>query len=130
MLFRSNRSIFVKSNISCKIVCKSLNNSEIEYLFIELFSGDSKILIGSVYRPNRSIDISPFIDLLQRVSVMYNNVVVAGDFNSNLFVDNNLSSEMFSLGLFSCNNSVPTNFSNSCNTLLDLFFVEGGTFIS
>lgn len=116
-------AIYVKSNISFKFICKSPNESEIEYLFIELSSRDSRALIGTVYRPKRSINISPFIEFLNDLSLRYDNIVIAGDFNSNLLQESSLMLEMSSLGLYSCNNCVPTHFSNSCNTLLDLFFV-------
>ena len=44
-------AIFIKSNIHHNIILKSPNDSDMEYLFIEISAADSKILIGTVYRP-------------------------------------------------------------------------------
>ena len=117
-------AIYIKSDLQFKIINRSPNDNEIEYLFLELSSDDSKLLLGSVYRPNRNVDISTFIEYLEELSLMYNNIVLAGDFNSDLFRESYLSSEMSTLGLYSCNCSVPTHFLKKCNTLLDLFFVN------
>ena len=117
-------AIYIRSNVNFKYISKSSNDSEIEYLFIELCSGDSKMLLGSVYRPNRTIDISVFVSYLESICLTYNNIVIAGDFNSNILRETSLTTEMSVLGLYSCNNSFPTHFSRSTNTLLDLFFVN------
>ena len=76
-------AIYLKSNLKFKFIDKSPNDSEIEYIFIEIFSEVSKILIGTVYRPNRTIDTSLFIEYLREKSLIYNNIIIAGDFNSN-----------------------------------------------
>ena len=82
------------------------------------------MLIGTVYRPNKTVNIAQLIDFLHDISVQYDNVVIAGDCNSDILVENSLKSDFFSLGLYSCNNVVPTHFTSACNTLLDLFFVN------
>ena len=51
---RGGVAIYVKSCISTKFICKS-DDSEIEYLFIELSSGQGKVLVGVVYRPYSNI---------------------------------------------------------------------------
>ena len=106
------------------MVLKSPNDSDMEYLFIEIAAVDSKILIGTVYRPNKTIDITTLIDSLQDISMTYNNIVIAGDFNSNLLIETSLKTDFASLGLYPCNTVVPTHFISTCNTLLDLFFVN------
>ena len=108
-------AIFVKNKIPCKFV---------EYLFIEIHSTDSKMLIGSIYRPHRSIDCLPILNVIQDISFVYDNVVICGDFNSNALCDDSLISEMLSLGLYSCNLFMPTHFSKFSNSLLDMFFVS------
>ena len=117
-------AMFVKSSIPFKFICKSPCDSEVEYLFIEISSVQSKILIGTVYRPNRSIAISSFVDVIEEISVPYDNILFADDFNSNLLRENSLSLRLSSLGLHSCNIFFPTHFTNTANTLLDLFFVN------
>ena len=43
-------------------VTKKNNNNSMEYLFIEIYAADSKFLIGTVYRPRKTVDISIVID--------------------------------------------------------------------
>lgn len=68
-LFRVDRidrgggvAIFVKSGISCKLNCKSLNLSSIEYLFLVITTKSDRILLGCVYRPNKNVNYTQFID--------------------------------------------------------------------
>ena len=48
-------AIFIKSNIHHNIILKSPNDSDMEYLFIEISAADSKILIATVYRPKKPL---------------------------------------------------------------------------
>ena len=114
-------AMFVKSSNPFKYICMSACDSDVEYLFIEISSVDSKIWIGTVYRPNRYIDISSILDVVEEFIHPYANIVLGGDFNSNLLRENHLSLKMSALGLHSCNTSLPTHF--TC-TLLELFFVN------
>ena len=106
-LFRSDRlshaggvAIYVRSNISVKFISKSPVNNLIEYLFLELSSGASKLLLGSVYRPYRSVDISEFIEYLHDISLGFNNIIIVDDFNSNRFEEYYLSSNMSLKGFY------------------------------
>ena len=73
-------AIYIKYNIKTKFICKSPKDSESEYLFVELFDTEDKILIGAVYRLHRLLGIIP-ITFISRISVMYNNVVILNLFN-------------------------------------------------
>ena len=117
-------AIFIKSNIHHNIILKSPNDSDMEYLFIEISAADSKILIGTVYRPKKTIAITTLVEFLHDNSVTYNNIVIAGDLNSNLLTETSLKADFASLGLYPCNTVVPTHFTSTCNTLLDLFIVN------
>ena len=130
VLYRADRlkhaggaAIYIKKSICCKIISKSPPESKIEYLFIEVLSGNNKLLIGTVYRPNCLIETSFLIDYIQNISLNYNDIIISGDFNSNVLRDKQFLNEMLSIGLYSCNLSYPTHFTKYCNTLLDLFFV-------
>jgi len=57
------------------------------------------------------------------MSIPYSDVFLAGDFNSNILKENKLSEDIESIGLNLVNSSVPSHFSNHCDTLLDLFVV-------
>ena len=68
MLFRSDRcsrgggvAIFIKEGLAFRKVCHSSASSSYEYLFINIFGVESSLLQGVVYRPNRYVDLSPFI---------------------------------------------------------------------
>lgn len=130
-LFRADRqghaggaAMYVRSEISCVLNCKSCFGSSIEYLFVDVNFGNEKLLVGTVYRPNRLVDISSFLVLIQSLSLSYTNIIIAGDFNSNLLVESNLKNDFISLGLYPVNTTLPTHFTNTANTLLDLFLVN------
>lgn len=104
--------------------CETLDNINlVEYLFIEVNSEGRKILVGSVYRPNRTVNTTQFMRSLEVLSAMYEDILIAGDFNSNVLEDNSLLYEFSSLGLVLPNKTVPTHFTASTCTLLDLFLV-------
>lgn len=44
----------------------------------------AKMLIGCIYRPNYRINYEHFTHILTDLSTKYEDVVLAGDFNSNL----------------------------------------------
>lgn len=130
-LFRADRkkrgggvAIYVKMNINCKLVARNEESNKIEFLFIEISAKDRKLLLGSVYRPHRSIPFDNFIRQIEVMTATYSDVIIAGDFNSNLLVDQSLKENMYSFGLKVVNNVLPTHFTTSCNTLLDLFIVN------
>ncbi|XP_059217457.1 uncharacterized protein LOC131994675 [Stomoxys calcitrans] len=103
----------------------SNRSSRIEYLFLELLSDDKKrLLLGCVYRPNSSIDFEELIETIDIISIEYDNIIVAGDFNSNLLVERCLADSMQTLGLLPVNDSAPTHFTRSNASLLDVFFVS------
>lgn len=130
-VFRADRvthgggvAIYVKNEISCKINCKSGNNDLVEYIFIEIFSNGDKLLFGSVYRPNRRISFEDFFAKLEVISTPFTKIVIAGDFNSNILINTNITESMMALGLFPVNTQIPTHFTSTSSSLIDLFFVS------
>ena len=129
--FRADRStrgggvaIYVKDGIKCHFKCKSIDGEKVEYLFIEVVSEGSKMLIGCVYRPDKYIDMTSFMEKLERITATYTDLLIAGDFNGNVLTDSYVTDNMATLGLSPINRSVPTHFTTSSSTLLDLFFVN------
>lgn len=127
-LYRADRpshaggvAIYVKNNIKCNVINRSGPTDKIEFILLEISNGIEKLLLGNVYRPHRNIDLGPLITMLSSISLNYNNILISGDFNSNLFKENILLQEMQSIGLCSVNNDIPTHHSATVNTLLDLF---------
>lgn len=116
-------ALYIKRGISFNVISLSNDNDLIEYIFIGIKSGDRKLLLGTVYRPNNRICIENFLAIIEQHSVMYNDVIIAGDFNSNLLVESHFSDKLIPLCLYPVNTTIPTHFSATCNTLLDLFLV-------
>ena len=55
-------AIFMRCGINCAMKIQSKADNEIEYLFIEIIPKDKmKVLVGSVYRPHRDVQIDLFI---------------------------------------------------------------------
>lgn len=117
-------AIYVRDKYRSSLRSKSLDGDAIEYVFIEIFSHGQKILVGCIYRPNNIIDIQTVVNAIENVSIGYNDIVVCGDFNSNVLADPNLIESMSSLGLSPTNLTTPTHYTYSNSTLLDLFFVS------
>lgn len=130
-LFRADRikhaggvAIYVKNGIKCKVIKKSECGDETEHIFLEISNGLEKILLGNIYRPNRYINIAPLISSLSTLTLNYSNILISGDFNSNILVEKSLTDEMLAIGLKPVNSSIPTHFSATVNTLLDIFFTN------
>lgn len=131
-LFRADREtngggvcIYIRRGIKCKVNFRSDSNSGIEYIFLDVSTGkEDKILVGCVYRPNKHVSIDDLLTILQSTTMTYNDIFIAGDLNSNLLLENYLSDAFLSLGLYPINTTIPTHFHQTCNTLLDVFFVS------
>jgi len=81
------------------------------------------ILVYCIYRPNRTIDYGSLLNVVSDISLEYTNILLAGDFNSNLLSKSHLVDNFKSLGWFSVNETNPTHYSSHCDTLLDLFLI-------
>lgn len=130
-IYRSDRAghaggvaIYIKNHITSIFLCKSGNESKIEYIFVEIISSGRKMLVGCAYRPRRTVQFTDLFSELETITVAYNDVLIAGDLNSNILNETTLTDFMSSLNLLPTNTSTPTHFSSSINTLLDLFFVS------
>lgn len=130
-IFRADRNsngggiaIYVRNNIRCKVVKKTKKDDKVEYLFLELYNGNERLLLGNVYRPNRYIETESFFSKLSSITVGYTNILIAGDFNSNILVESKFSDEMKCIGLDPVNTTNPTHFSRYASTLLDIFFTN------
>lgn len=130
-VFRADRkkhgggvAIYVRLGIACKFVEKSQDDDKVEFLFVEILAPDKKLLVGSVYRPHRSIPFDTFTAKMEDITHTYADVLIAGDFNSNLLVDTSFRENMLGFGFFVVNLDMPTHYTSTCNTLLDLFFVN------
>lgn len=129
-VFRADRkkhgggvAIYIRDGLNCKVIAKSNEDDKVEFLFVEITGNDDNLLLGCAYRPHRSIPFDSFIMKIDVITATYSNVIIAGDFNSNLLVDSSLRDSMMCSGFSAVNSIMPTHYTETCNTLLDLFFV-------
>lgn len=61
---------------------------------------------------------------LETLASQYEDIIINGDFNSNLLTETDLTDNMLSLGLFPANVTSPTHYTSTSSTLIDLFFVS------
>ncbi|XP_075159089.1 uncharacterized protein LOC142232235 [Haematobia irritans] len=118
-LFRADRhtngggvAIYLRNGIYGRTVLNSEPGESTEHLFLELRINNEKLLMGCVYRPNHFVNIDPLITKLETISVLYNDVIIAD--------------AMAGMNLRLVNDSIPTHFATTYNTLLDPFFVSHG----
>lgn len=130
-VFRSDRrkhaggvAIYVRDCISCRFNCSYNITGDVEYIFVDLNCNGSTLLLGCVYRPDKTVKFDNLMAQLELLSVSYSDVIIAGDFNSNLLVETSLSEIMLAFHLLPVNNSRPTHFSSTTCTLLDVLFVS------
>lgn len=120
-------AMYVRTGICTKLVCSSSPTDRLEYLFLAISSGNNTVFVGCVYRPHSNIDLTDFMEILREQSLPYDDVIITGDFNSNLLVDSNLIDSMNGLGFFPVNTTTPTHFTSTSSTLLDCFFISHGS---
>lgn len=134
-LFRADREsfaggtcIYIRNGIKSTVKIKSAFGNPIEYLFIELhLKENQRVLVGSVYRPNRHIPINDLLSTIANISMMYNDIIISGDFNSNLLVEDALTDSFRVLDLYPTNTNRPTHFHRSGNSLLDIILLNHKT---
>lgn len=130
-LFRSDRighgggvALYIRNSFQCKIISNSQLHESIEYIFVEISCDNRKILCGVVYRPSKKISFDNFFQCIERLSLLYSDIIISGDFNNNVFVEHQLSSKMLSYGMYLVNSNIPTHYTSTTETLIDLFFVS------
>ena len=127
-------SVFISNKYDCKIIKNSsLSLEYIETLFIEVTRANKKILIASIYKPNRSND-NLFIEKLSHLLSInsnnnYHEIIVTGDFNFDLlkYQENNITLNFIN----SLNSqsfipviSKPTRVTDTTATLIDNIFIS------
>ena len=115
-------AIYVRECYKCKIVCKSMNGDMFEYILLNVSSGNKRVLVGCVYRPYNNITLTPFYDKFKDITPNFTDIIITGDFNSNILTEKTLLDDMLSYGMHIVNDKSPTHYSRSSSTLLDLFF--------
>ncbi|XP_075157983.1 uncharacterized protein LOC142231250 [Haematobia irritans] len=117
-------AVYVKNNVAFKVVKQSQPDERIEYVLIEIKHNGKNALVGAVYRPNSRINFDNFMHEISLVTTCCDDVILAGDYNSNALKDDSIVVSFNSIGLYNVNEIVPTHYSETSNTLLDLFLVD------
>ncbi|XP_075150566.1 uncharacterized protein LOC142224667 [Haematobia irritans] len=120
-------AIYIKKSFSFNVVYKSSPNDAVESLFIEIAINSHKILVGCVYRPNKNISPEALVTTLTEITVNYDEIIIAGDLNSNVLCDTRLTETFESIGLHTVNMTIPTHFTSSSQSLLDIFLIDSLT---
>lgn len=76
--------LYISNRIEHRVVFKSSVNDKCESLFVELYSGDVKVIFGLVYMPPPG-DFPVFEEVHNELFLRYLNVIVVDDFNCNIF---------------------------------------------
>ena len=76
--------MYVRNDIRTEVILTSSESSGIEFMFIELHIGQQKCVLGVVYWPPRTGNISDLHEHLAYISATYEHVIIMGDFNVNL----------------------------------------------
>ena len=122
--------MYIAENIRAKVMYKSeLNLEKPEFLIVEIIVNHTKILLITVYRAPTISCLTEFENVLFDFVPNYENVIIGGDFNTNLLIASPRRKEFKSI-IESCNlyiiQSGPTyQHSPAYNpTLLDLLIVN------
>jgi hypothetical protein len=123
-------AIYLRSHISSKVLCHSLPHycSKPEYLFIEIAINNTKCLLSVCYRPPKIGFLSEFENALLNYMPSYNNILVLGDFNTDLLNPGTFDYRQLTSIFYSCNLSFlpfdATHHTAHSHTLLDLIAVS------
>lgn len=115
--------IYYKDSLDC-ISIEKYDNPDIEATWLEVKIRSQRLLVGFIYRPP---DFGGFYDIfrpiLERISVNRKNVIITGDFNSNM-LDNSGNGKKFKdlLQLTGFNNIIksPTRVTENSSTVINL----------
>jgi len=126
-------AIYCKQHIYTKILARSVADSKVEYLCLEVSDSHSKILLGCVYNPSREIKLDDFFSELSPFLTNFDQIIIGGDFNKNLLINDSVCANFFDLahtaGLHIVNFKYPTRFMVDKNpSLLDVFLVSDPAF--
>lgn len=112
-------------------------NAEVEYIFVELNCESRKLLIGAVYIPPKSrnltsINLSTFESTLSDFASIYTDCIFGGDFNMNTIFKSSRTTaflDIISTMGFTTIGSEPTHFTDTSATCIDYFIVTNQSMV-
>ncbi|CAH1984017.1 unnamed protein product [Acanthoscelides obtectus] len=139
-LFRCDRqgrgggvAIFIKSDTVSNVQVLSFDNSynelKIEFLFLSFKIGNTSFCVGVIYKPPNEnlLSMLEFLyNLLPQLISEYDNILVLGDFNINMLVENKINDCLEIYGMAQII-SEPTRITERTSTLLDPIFISSST---
>lgn len=130
--------IYHKQDLDCRVIAVSDSLTEVEdsnrteYMFIEVRVNNTKFLLGAFYSPPR-VECSGLLDqILSELSLSYSNVILLGDFNTDMSKTSGRASRFCSiLENFGFNlvNNEPTHFYAGGSSLIDLLITNNTDFV-
>lgn len=116
-------AVYFKDSLDCISIAK-YDNCDIEATWLELKVKSQRLLVGCIYRPPDSEGFyDKFLPILERISANRKNVIITGDFNSNM-LDNSGNGKKFKdvLQLVNFKNVIknPTRVTEHSSTIIDL----------
>lgn len=117
--------LYIRESLKARVIYDD-NDDNVEALFVEvLISNNISVLLGVLYLPNGNFLCCD--NLIMDYSSRYDNVIIMGDFNTNMFTHGNLVREICRPSSLSVvHNSRPTHFSprDGTTSLIDYFLVS------
>jgi len=121
-------ALYVKKSLRTRVISESASViGNLEYLFVELCLGSHKILLGVLYKPPKVNDIDKLDDLLQRLSISYSEILLAGDFNEDIIAKTGKTRRYMSVieeKSLRFVSAEPTHFSSTTSTAIDHFITS------
>lgn len=74
--------MYIRKSLNFKVL-KLSDKVSSEFLFVEVIFPDSKILVGAYYKAPKVIELDVLKDVLLELSVLYDDILLLGDFNEN-----------------------------------------------
>lgn len=119
-------SLYISDKLKVRLVSNYMNEGIVESLFVEIIKNNNdKLLIGVIYLPHGNF--ADCEDFISDLSSRYENTIIMGDFNTDLFVKSaTVRSFCFRSNLSIVHNSLPTHIQefHNTSTLIDYFFVS------
>ena len=120
-------AVYFKDSLDCISIAK-YDNCDIEATWLELKVKSQRLLVGCIYRPPDSEGFyDKFLPILERISANRKNVIITGDFNSNM-LDNSGNGKKFKdvLQLVNFKNVIknPTRVTEHSSTIIDLICIN------
>ena len=116
---------YISNDIPFSVGSMSLSSNEIECLPIELHVAGEKIMLLGMYKNPKTDPVrfkNYFEETCEKVSDSFENIIVIGDLNFNMFHDNTLSTIIPPLNLTNVINE-PTCYKSVTPTLIDVMLV-------